>query len=233
VRLREKFEENFWCPELATYAIALDGKKQRCRVRASNAGHCLYTRMATQERARLVAHTLMGSDFFNGWGVRTLGSAEVRYNPISYHNGSIWPHDNAMIASGLATYGFKDLAGRILLGMLDVSSVVDLHRMPELFCGVERRKGESPTLYPVACAPQAWAAAAVFMLLEACLGVTVRAGKKQILFEQPCLPEGIPQLAIKGLRVGNATADFFLERQAHTVKVQVTDQRGELDVLIG
>jgi glycogen debranching enzyme len=189
--------------------------------------------MATQERARLVAQTLLGSDFFNGWGVRTLGSAEVRYNPISYHNGSIWPHDNAMIASGLANYGFKDLAGRILLGMLDVSSVVDLHRMPELFCGVERRKGESPTLYPVACAPQAWAAAAVFMLLEACLGVTVRAGKKQILFEQPCLPEGIPQLAIKGLRVGNATADFFLERQAHTVKVQVTDQRGELDVLIG
>jgi len=231
--LRAKFEESFWCPELATYAIALDGKKQPCRIRASNAGHCLYTRMATQERARLVAQTLLGSDFFNGWGVRTLGSAEVRYNPISYHNGSIWPHDNAMIASGLANYGFKDLAGRILLGMLDVSSVVDLHRMPELFCGVERRKGESPTLYPVACAPQAWAAAAVFMLLEACLGVTVRAGKKQILFEQPCLPEGIPQLAIKGLRVGNATADFFLERQAHTVKVQVTDQRGELDVLIG
>jgi glycogen debranching enzyme len=230
--LRAKFEESFWCPELATYAIALDGKKQPCRVRASNAGHCLYTRLATQERARLVAQTLLGSDFFNGWGVRTLGSAEVRYNPISYHNGSIWPHDNAMIAAGLANYGFKDLAGRILLGMLDVSSVVDLHRMPELFCGVERRKGESPTLYPVACAPQAWAAAAVFMLLEACLGITVRAGKKQILFEQPCLPEGIPQLAIKSLRVGGATVDLFLERQPRTVKVQVTDQQGELDVVV-
>src|SRR5438067_7637087 len=187
-QLREKFEDSFWCPELATYALALDGKKQPCRVRASNAGHCLYTRMATPERARLVGQTLLGPDFFTGWGVRTLGSAEVRYNPISYHNGSIWPHDNAIVAAGLAKYGFKDLAGRILLGMLDVSNVVDLHRMPELFCGVERRKGESPTLYPVACAPQAWAAAAVFMLLEACLGITVRAGKKQILFEQPCLP---------------------------------------------
>jgi glycogen debranching enzyme len=231
--LQAKFEKSFWCPELATYAIALDGKKQACRVRASNAGHCLFTRLATEERARLVAQTLLGSDFFNGWGVRTLGSAEVRYNPISYHNGSIWPHDNAMIASGLANYGFKDLAGRILLGMLDVSSVVDLHRMPELFCGVERRKGEGPTLYPVACAPQAWAAAAVFMLLEACLGISVRAGKKQILFQQPCLPEGIPQLAIKALRVGNATVDLFLERQGHTVKVQVTDQQGEVDVVVG
>jgi glycogen debranching enzyme len=230
--LRARFEESFWCPELATYALALDGKKQPCRVRASNAGHCLYTRLATQERARLVGQTLLGPDFFTGWGVRTLGSAEVRYNPISYHNGSIWPHDNAIVAAGLAKYGFKDLAGRILLGMLDVSNVVDLHRMPELFCGVERRKGESPTLYPVACAPQSWAAAAVFMLVEACLGMSVRAGNKQILLEQPCLPEGLPQLSIKGLRVGDASVDLFFERQAHTVKVQVTDQHGELDVLV-
>ena len=230
--LRARFEESFWCPELATYALALDGKKQPCRVRASNAGHCLYTRLATQERARLVGQTLLGPDFFTGWGVRTLGSAEVRYNPISYHNGSIWPHDNAIVAAGLAKYGFKDLAGRILLGMLDVSNVVDLHRMPELFCGVERRKGESPTLYPVACAPQSWAAAAVFMLVEACLGMSVRAGNKQILLEQPCLPEGLPQLSIKGLRVDDASVDLFFERQAHTVKVQVSDQHGELDVLV-
>ena len=188
--------------------------------------------MASQERARLVGQTLLGPDFFTGWGVRTLGSSEVRYNPISYHNGSIWPHDNAIVAAGLAKYGFRDLAGRILLGMLDVSSVVDLHRMPELFCGVERRKGESPTLYPVACAPQSWAAAAVFMLVEACLGMSVRAGQKQILLEQPCLPEGLPQLSIKGLRVGDASVDLFFERQERTVKVQVTDQQGELDVLV-
>jgi len=104
--------------------------------------------------------------------------------------------------------------------------------MPELFCGVERRKGESPTLYPVACAPQSWAAAAVFMLVEACLGMSVRAGNKQILLEQPCLPEGLPQLSIKGLRVGEASVDLFFERQARTVKVQVTDQQGELEVLV-
>ena len=230
--LRLKFEEAFWCPRLATYALALDGNKRPCRVRASNAGHCLYTRIASSERAELVAQTLLGEDFFTGWGVRTLGRNEVRYNPISYHNGSVWPHDNGLIAAGLSRYGFKDLAGKILLGLLDVSGFVDLHRLPELFCGIDRHPGKGPTLYPVACSPQAWAAGTVFMLLEACLGITVHGAKKQVLFDQPSLPEGIPQLSIKGLRVGNATLDLFLERKGRSVDVHVTDKAGDVDVLL-
>lgn len=230
-RFREKFEESFWCRDLCTYALALDGRKQPCRVRASNAGHCLYTKIAGSERAKLVAQTLLGAGFFNGWGVRTVAVGEARYNPISYHNGSVWPHDNALIAAGLANYGFKELAGQILLGLMDASNRVDLNRLPELFCGLERRKGEGPTLYPVACAPQAWAAAAVFMLLQACLAVTVEGETKRVVFDRPYLPLGIPQLTIRGLKVGSASVDLSLQRRGHSVQVEVSDREGELQVL--
>jgi glycogen debranching enzyme len=169
--LRTRFEEAFWCEDLGTYALALDGRKRPCRVRASNAGHCLYSGIASPERGRRVAETLLGNEFFTGWGIRTLGKSEVRYNPLSYHNGSIWPHDNSIIASGLARYGSKKLAGQVLLALLDLSSEVDLHRLPELFCGLKRRPAEGPTLYPVACSPQAWSAAAPFLILEGCLGI--------------------------------------------------------------
>jgi glycogen debranching enzyme len=231
-RLRDRFEEIFWCSELSTYALALDGSKRPCRVRASNAGHCLYTKLVSYERAQLIAQMLLGPDFFTGWGVRTLGSGEVRYNPISYHNGSVWPHDNALIASGLAKYGFKDLAGKILLGLLDVSSMVDLHRLPELFCGLARRAGEGPTLYPVACSPQAWSAAAAFLVLEACLGVSVRGYQKQIVFEQPYLPEGIPQLTIKGLPIGEDKADLFLQRRGSSVEINILQKPENVEVLV-
>lgn len=231
-RLREKFERDFWCQTISTYALALDGRKRPCRVRTSNAGHCLYTGIASKEKAALVAQTLLGPDFFNGWGVRTVASGEIRYNPISYHNGSVWPHDNALIASGLGRYGFGDLAGQILLGLLDVSGKVDLHRLPELFCGIERRRGEGPTLYPVACSPQAWSAAAIFMLLEACLGLHISAESGRVSLHRPCLPLGIPQLTIKGLQVGNGSIDLLLQRRGHNVDVQATEKDGEVQLVV-
>jgi glycogen debranching enzyme len=163
--LRTQFEEKFWCDDLGIYALALDGSKRPCRVRASNAGHGLYTGIASPERARRVADTLMSPDFFTGWGIRTVATTEARYNPLSYHNGSIWPHDNSIIANGMAKYGSKKNAGQVLLALLDLSSEVELHRLPELFCGLKRRPNEAPTLYPVACSPQAWAAAAPFFIL--------------------------------------------------------------------
>jgi glycogen debranching enzyme len=233
--LREKFEEAFWCEDLGIYALALDGKKHKhqgvCRVRASNAGHCLFTGIASPEHARRTADSLLEEDFFSGWGIRTLATEEARYNPLSYHNGSIWPHDNALIASGFGRYGFRNLAGRIMLALLDVSSVMELHRLPELFCGLERRTGEGPTLYPVACSPQAWAAAAPFLLIQACLGLRIDGAKNRVVFERPCLPEGIPQLSIRGLRIGNASVDLFFERQAENVRVQVLEKQGEVDVI--
>ena len=175
---------------------------------------------------------MLSRDFFTGWGVRTVGSEEARYNPLSYHNGSVWPHDNALIASGLAKYGLRDLAGQILMGLLDASSAVDLHRLPELFCGFDRREGEGPTLYPVACSPQAWAAGAVFLLVQGCLGLSLNGGKKQLVLDRPFLPDGIPQLWIRNLRIGRARADLFLERHAGTVRVEVLEKQGDIDVVL-
>lgn len=230
-KLRARFEEAFWCPEINMYAIALDGQKNQCAVRTSNAGHCLYTGIAQPERAANIARELLGADFFSGWGVRTVGCREARYNPLSYHNGSVWPHDNAIIACGLAKYGFKDLAARILCGMMDSSTFADLHRLPELFCGLHRRGGEGPTLYPVACSPQAWAAGAVFLLLQACLGISVDAVRKQIVLENPYLPEEIDQLWIKGLGLSGAAVDLFFERRPEGVRVHELENSGKFEIV--
>jgi len=174
---------------------------------------------------------LLSPDSFSGWGIRTVAAGQARYNPLSYHNGSVWPHDNALIASGLAKYERKDLAGRVLLSLLDASRWADLARLPELFCGLDRQPGEGPTLYPVACSPQAWAAGSVFMLVRACLGVSIQAEPNRVLFDRPYLPEGIPQLWIKGLRIGDAVVGLFFERRENEVRVEVTDQKGDVEVV--
>ena len=229
--LRERFDEAYWCDEISTYALALDGNKRQCKVRTSNPGHCLYTGIASADHAFCLAHSLLKKEFFSGWGIRTLASGEPRYNPLSYHNGSIWPHDNALIAAGLARYGFKDMAGEVLSGLLAVSTFVDLNRLPELFCGLDRRAREGPTLYPVACAPQAWAAAAAFLLLQSCLGLSLNAEKKQIRLDGPYLPEAIPELWIRDLRVGDACVDLFLERRNNLVRLQILDKRGDVEII--
>ncbi len=229
--LRVKFEEHFWCEEISSYALALDGHKRPCRVRASNAGHCLYTGIASLEHAKRVAETLFQPESFNGWGVRTVASGEKRYNPLSYHDGSVWPHDNSLIASGLARYGFRHLAGKILMSLLDLSTQVELHRLPELFCGVDRREGEGPTLYPVACSPQAWAAAAPFLIMQACLGVSISAERKRITFDDPYLPEGIPNLEIKNLRCGGTRVGLFLERRNDSVLVHKTGASSAVEIV--
>jgi glycogen debranching enzyme len=201
-------------------------------VRTSNAGQCLYTRIATPEHAKTLSEKLLGETFFNGWGVRTVAQGESRYNPMSYHNGSVWPHDNAIIAAGLGHYGYRQEAARVLVGLLDVSGFVDLHRLPELFCGLERRSGERPTAYPVACSPQTWAAAAIYLLLQACLGIEVSAVDKQIVFEKPFLPPQIPDLTIRGLKAGEGSIDLVLKRQANTVGVDVLGNTTGFQVII-
>jgi len=231
-QLQHRFEEAFWCDEISTYALALDGHKKPCRVRTSNPGHCLFTGIASPERANLVAHTLVSHDLFSGWGIRTVGRHESRYNPLSYHNGSVWPHDNGMIAAGMARYGFREFAGRVLMSLLDLSSAVELQRLPELICGVDRREGQGPTLYPVACSPQAWAAGSVFMLLQACLGVTIDARSKRIVFDRPYLPQGIPQLSVRDLRIEDTRISLFMERDTGPVQIQVVEKQGEVAVVV-
>src|SRR5262245_7756473 len=159
--LRERFAQAFWCEELSTYALALDGDKRPCRVRTSNAGQCLFTGIASPEHARRVARTLLAPESFSGWGVRTLAASESRYNPMGYHTGAVWPHDNALIAQGLARYGLGEQALQLWTGLFEAGLYFDLRRMPELFCGFPKDLGEGPIRYPVACAPQAWAAGAV------------------------------------------------------------------------
>ena len=159
-KLKDRFHERFWCNDLSTYALALDGQKRQCQIKTSNAGQCLYTGIVDKRYAGTVADTLMAADSFSGWGVRTLAAAEARFNPMAYHNGSVWPHDNALIAAGLARYGFKDEANRIFAGLFQASLFVE-YRLPELFCGFEKQNDNAPVPYPVACSPQAWSAAAV------------------------------------------------------------------------
>ena len=229
--LRTKFEEQFWCDDLGMYALALDGQKRPCRVRTSNAGHCLFSGIASLQRGRQVAEALLSADFFTGWGIRTVACTESRYNPLSYHNGSVWPHDNSMIANGMARYGHKRLAGKLLLALLDLSSEVELRRLPELFCGLERRSTDGPTLYPVACSPQAWASAAPFLILEGCLGISLQPERNRIVFERPYLPEGIPQLYLKNLRCGKYVVDLLLERRNDSVLVHRENQRDSLEIV--
>ena len=230
--LRAKFEEAFWCDDLGTYALALDGQKQQCRVRTSNAGHALFCKIASQERAEAVTASLMSEQCFSGWGVRTVGASESRYNPMSYHNGSVWPHDNALIGLGFSLYGMQEQACKILHGLYEASRHVELQRLPELFCGFHKRpEASGPTLYPVACAPQAWSAGSVFLLLRACLGLEVRDRERQIHFANPCLPLNLDEVRIENLRLGDASADFLIRRDGSGVAVEVLRKRGDIEIL--
>ena len=231
MQLRSRFNHSFWCEELGTFALALDGAKQPCRVRTSNAGHCLFSGVATPARAARIADGLMTDAMFSGWGVRTVAAGEGRYNPMSYHNGSVWPHDSAMVAAGLARYGFTGPATRILCGMLDLSQAVDAHRLPELICGFHRRGGEWPTLYPVACAPQAWAAGAAYMLLGACLGLEIDAASRRVSFRRSMLPDGVDWIRLTNLSVADARLDLLLTRHAQDVGLQVLRRDGQVEIL--
>jgi glycogen debranching enzyme len=230
--LRQHFEESFWCEDLSTYALALDGKKRPCRVRTSNAGHCLFTGIASSDHARRVAATLTNEESFSGWGIRTVASSEARYNPMSYHNGSVWPHDNAIIAAGFARYGLENEAAKILAGLLDASLFFDFHRLPELFCGFARRTGEPPTFYPVACSPQAWAAAAVLLILQSSLGLSARACEKRLVLFTPVMPGFLQKITIHRLRVGHASVDLSLTAAAGSAGVNVLHKEGELEVVV-
>jgi glycogen debranching enzyme len=229
-RLRDRFELTYWCEDLDTYALALDGSRRPCRVRTSNPGHCLFAGLVMPERAKRVSDTLMSDASFNGWGVRTVAAVERRYNPQSYHNGSIWPHDNAIIAAGVSRYGFTDAATRILSATLELSEAVDLHRLPELICGFTRR-GREPTLYPVACAPQAWAAGAVYLMLAASLGIYIDAPARRISFSRGRLPESIDWIRLTDLKVGDASVDLQLERHPHDLGVTIIRREGDVEIV--
>lgn len=219
--LRARFDEEFWCEEIGSYALALDGDKKPCRVRSSNAGHALFGGIAEPARAIRVVETLMSEAAFSGWGIRTLNASETRYNPMSYHNGSIWPHDNALIAFGFAKYGFKLQAARLFEAIFDAATYQDQQRLPELFCGFLRRRRRGPTAYPVACSPQAWAAAAPFALLAACLGLHLPAATNEVTLIDPVLPSFLDDVTIRGLKLGASQFDLRVHRHKSDVTLNV------------
>jgi glycogen debranching enzyme len=231
-RLAEKFEAAFWCPELETYALALDGAKQPCQVRTSNAGQLLFTGIARPERASLVADGLLSARFFSGWGIRTLARGEARYNPMSYHNGSIWPHDNALIALGLARYGLKRAVAQVSRGLFEAATYMDLRRLPELFCGFQRERRRGPTLYPVACAPQAWAAATPFSLIESMLGLEFAPLANEIHLRNPRLPPFLDEIILRNLVVGGSSMDLKVRRHDDEVSLEVLKARGKIQASV-
>lgn len=229
--LRAQFDAAFWDAELGTYVLALDGDKRPCRIRTSNAGHALYTGIAPASRAAAIVRELMSPRSFSGWGIRTVVATEVRYNPMSYHNGSVWPHDNAMIADGFTRYGFARAAARVFEGLFDASIYIDLRRLPELFCGFPRMRSQGPTFYPVACSPQAWAATAPIALLRSCLGLGFEPDTGSVTFNRPVLPAFLDHVMLRGLSLGASRVDVALQRAGDEVAVHVVRREGDIRVL--
>jgi glycogen debranching enzyme len=230
--LRKSFEAKFWCEELSVYALALDGAKQPCRVVSSNTGQVLFTGIASAERAQRVARTLLSPPMFNGWGIRTIASSEARYNPMSYHNGSVWPHDNGLIALGFARYGQKQAAAQVFGALFDAASYMDLRRLPELYCGFARLERSAPTQYPVACSPQAWASAAPLCLLQAALGLELLDRTGEIKFYRPQLPDFLDRVHLRNLTLSSGSADVLLHRHRQEIAVTVTHREGDVVAVV-
>ncbi len=230
--LLERFHRAFWSENTGMFTLALDAKKCPCEVRTSNAGHVLFAGAASGVQADQVGKMLMDKPFFSGWGVRTVAETEVLYNPMSYHNGSVWPHDNSIIAAGLARYGMKEYAARIFRGLFDAAVFLQLHSLPELFCGFRRRPGQGPTLYPGACRPQAWAAGSVFLLMSSLLGLVFDPQENLIAFDSPYLPDFLSVVEVYNLRLGDKCVDLVLRRYDADVVVQVRRKEGRVNVVV-
>lgn len=226
---RALVEERFWLEDEQFYAVALDGDGEPCRAIASNAGHLLFTGLPSAERARMVTQRMLSAEFRSGWGIRTLATGQARFNPMSYHDGSVWPHDTAMAAAGMARFGERRAVAMLLNEIYSAATHFQL-RLPELFCGFERLPGEPPIAYPVACLPQAWAAGSVFMMMQAALGVSIDALTGAVDVDDPHLPPGIEHLVLSNLQVGDAVVDLSFDRVNGLTVIAPRRRRGEVRV---
>ena len=231
--LKEAFDRAFWDPGLGTYALALDGGKKRCLVAASNAGHALFTSIARPERAGMVARKLTNDSMFSGWGIRTLSSKELPYNPMSYHNGSVWPHDNSIIAAGFARYALKEYFVKVFTGIFESSLFMESKRLPELFCGFHKRKGQPPTLYPVACVPQTWASGSLLLMLHTALGLEFEPKNSRLIMKGPVLPGFLEWVRLKNLFVApGKTVDLNIRRYKESVSVEVENRAPGISITV-
>jgi len=229
--LRAAFNDAFWDPDEGFFALALDGRKQQVRSISSNPGHCLYCGIVDDDKAAAVAERLMASDMFSGWGVRTLATSSRAYNPMSYHNGSVWPHDNAIAAAGLKRYGFHAETARIAGGLFEVAAAARDFRLPELFCGFHRDQSRSIVAYPVACIPQAWAAAAPFMLVQSMMGISPHAPSNTLTVDRPMLPDWLQSLELRDLRIAHSGVSVSFQRSRPGITgFSVLEQDGDVRV---
>ncbi len=225
--LRDAIRERYWMPESGTFALALDGAKRQIPTVASNAGHLLWSRVPTAEQAAGIARVLLGGDLFSGWGIRTLAAAHRVYNPMSYHNGSVWPHDNALIVLGLALYGRARDALPVMRGLHEAAIRAGFQRLPELFCGMPRQRGVPPVRYPVSCSPQAWASGAFFLLLQALLGLFPEAPARVLHVRNPVLPDLLDELTVTGIAVGNTRVSLQFRRHGNRTLANLLAVDGE------
>jgi glycogen debranching enzyme len=228
--LRVAFNEAFWNPAEGTFALALDGRKRQVASVTSNPGHCLYCGIVDPEKAGSVVERLLAPDMFSGWGIRTLSSSSPAYNPMSYHNGSVWPHDNAIIAAGLGRYGHPRALLQIASCVFEVASGARDSRLPELYCGFDRSERAAVVAYPVACIPQAWAAAAPLLILQAMLGISASAPDRALRIERPALPDWLTGIRLERLCVGKASVTLDFRRDGHATGFTLVDQRGDVNV---
>jgi glycogen debranching enzyme len=225
--MAKRFDKAFWMPSRGFYALALDREKHQVQVVSSNPGHLLFTRMLGQERARAVMKRFMRPDMFSGWGWRTLSREERVFNPLSYHRGSVWPHDNSIIAHGMALYEFRDPANQVFTSLFQAALNFRDYRLPELFCGIERREFDEPVQYPVSCSPQAWASGAVFLFLTSVLGIRPSAPRNELNIVTPTLPPFLDHLNIRNLRVGGSRVELDFTRRGDKTFCNVVDIEGD------
>lgn len=230
--LKRRFNQDFWMEDEGFCALALDGEGKQVDSISSNPGHCLSLGIFSPEKAYSVAERLRAPDMFNGWGIRTLSSVSPAYNPMGYHVGSVWPHDNALIAVGLRSLGLVDQALELSQALIDMMQYQPYDRPPELFCGYERVEDKAPVNYPVACSPQAWATGSVFQILQAMANLVPDTRNNCLRIIDPALPESINQLSLHNLRVGSTLLDLEFERSGTATACRVAKKRGNLRVVI-
>jgi glycogen debranching enzyme len=231
-KLRTRVEEVFWDEELGFYVIAIDGEKNPIRAVSSNGGQLLFTGLPSPERASRVIEKLTSREMFSGWGIRTLSEREFYYNPMSYHNGSIWPHDNALILKGIKRYGDSKACEMIIYGLFQSGMHMSDLRLPELFCGFRRTSYDEPVPYPVACSPQAWASGSILLILQSILGLAPDALEGVLYVNNPCLPPWLDQVLLRGLRVGAASLSLLFRREEESTVFSVTEKEGDLRVVM-
>jgi Glycogen debranching enzyme len=229
--LKRQFAEQFLLPG-GFIAMALDSRKRAVDAIGSNAGHCLWSGIVDADHAAAVVEILGSGVMASGWGVRTLATDQPGYNPIGYHTGTVWPHDTAIAAAGARRYGFDAVGGQLSSGLLAAAQHFPAYRLPELFCGFDRDATTAPVSYPVACSPQAWAAAAPLMLIRTMLGLHADASARQLTLDRPELPPDITKIVVRGLRVGAASVDLLLQRWRGLTSAEVLRKDGQLEVIV-